>query len=414
MADPGTNKEIMKETETKVAPAGEVARRIDRLQKAMAGKNIDGVLIQQKTDLFYFAATGQQGCLYVPLEGQPLLMVVKDFERAKMESPVENIVFLAGAKKIPQSIVDFGLSLPEKLGLELDVLPANLYFQQQKIFSQSELVDISMEIRLLRGIKSPFEIEKIRLSCQLSDKLAKRMSELLEPGKKEVELAGELEAYARKLGHQGIVRMRMWGGELFYGHLLSGPAAAVSSYLASPTGGKGVSPFVAQGAGYNIIKKNEPVLFDYVFAVDGYLSDHARIFSIGKVSDKILDAHKAMLEIQNEIVVKAKPGAVTGELYEIMVSTAQKLGYGENFMGVGERRIRFTGHGVGLELDEFPFIAKGQQLGLEEGMIIALEPKTIFPGVGIAGIENTHLVTESGLEPLTLFPDQITEVSAAD
>lgn len=396
--------------ETTVAPAGEIAERTGRLQDAMAEKNIDGVLIQQKSDLFYFAATGQQGYLYVPVEGQPLFMVVKDFERAKMESPVENIVSLTSVKKIPQCLADFDLSVPERLGLELDVLPVNLYFQQQKVFSQSELVDISMEIRLIRGVKSPFEIEKIRLSCQLSDKLAQRMSELLKPGKKEVELAGELEAYARKLGHQGIVRMRMWGGELFYGHLLSGPAAAVSSYLASPTGGKGVSPFVAQGAGYKVIGKNEPVLFDYVFAVDGYLSDHARIFSIGRVSDKILDAHKAMLEIQNEIIVKAKPGAVAGELYETMVSRANKLGYGEHFMGVGERRIRFTGHGVGLELDEFPFIAKGQQLPLEKGMIIALEPKTIFPGIGIAGIENTHLVTENGLEPLTLFSDEITEV----
>jgi Xaa-Pro aminopeptidase len=398
---------------TTVAPAGEIAWRTGRLQDAMAKKNMDGVLIQQKSDLFYFAATGQQGYLYVPVEGNPLLMVVKDFERAETESPIDDIVSLTSIKKIPRVLTDFGLPTPERLGLELDVLPANLYFQQQKIFSDSELVDISTEIRLLRGIKSQYEIEKIRLSCQLSDKLAERMSELLEPGRREVELAGELEAYARKLGHQGIVRMRMWGAELFYGHLLSGPAAAVSSYLASPTGGKGVSPFVAQGAGYNRIKKNEPVLFDYVFAVDGYLSDHARIFSIGKTCDKILDAHKAMLEIQNAVIEKGTPGTVTGELYEVMVSMAEKLGYSKNFMGVGERRIRFTGHGVGLELDEFPFIAKGQQLPLEKGMIIALEPKTIFPGLGVAGIENTHLVTEKGLEPLTTFPDEICQVPSA-
>ncbi len=204
--------------ETKVTPAGEIAARIGRLQETMAGKNIDGVLIQQKSDLFYFTATGQQGYLYVPVEGQPLFMVVKDFERAKMESPVENIVCLSSVKKIPQFIADFDLQVPERLGLELDVLPVNLYFQQQKIFSRSEFVDISMEIRLIRGVKSPYEIEKIRKSCQFSDKLAERMSQLLKPGKKEVELAGELEAYARKLGHQGIVRMRMWGGELFYGH----------------------------------------------------------------------------------------------------------------------------------------------------------------------------------------------------
>ena len=119
-------------------------------------------------------------------------------------------------------------------------------------------------------------------------------------------------------------------------------------------------------------------------------------------------AHEAMLEIQDEIKSQARPGTVTGELYELMVSLAEKKGYAENFMGVGEKRIRFTGHGVGLELDEFPFIAKGQQLVLQEGMVIALEPKTIFPGRGVVGIENTHLVTENGLESPSSFPDEIT------
>ena len=77
------------------------------------------------------------------------------------------------------------------------------------------------------------------------------------------------------------------------------------------------------------------------------------------------------------------------------------------------RSVRFTGHGIGLELDEFPFIAAGQKLKLEAGMIIALEPKVIFPGRGVVGIENTHLVTEEGLEPLTKISDEITMVPIA-
>ena len=196
----------------------------------------------------------------------------------------------------------------------------------------------------------------------------------------EVALAGQLEAYARALGHQGIVRMRLWGSELFYGHLMSGPAAAVPSYLASPTGGSGVSPLIGQGAGYKKIERNEPILVDYVFALAGYISDHARIFSIGPLADELLQAHAAMLAIQEEVKGKALPGVSTGDIYEMMVSLAAEKGYGEYFMGVGDRRIRFTGHGVGLELDEFPFIAKGQKLPLAKGMIIALEPKVILPG----------------------------------
>ncbi len=391
-----------------ITPLNEIEQRIASLQGAMQKRSVDGVLILQKTDLFYFAATSQQGYLYVPVEGQPLLMIFKDFERAKIESSIQDIVSLVSVKKIPQVFAEFNYVLPRTLGMELDVLPANLYFLYGKIFEQSKIVDISTEIRLIRAVKSEFEIEKLRRAADLSDKVAAKVSELLIPGKTEVEVAGELEGYARSLGHQGIVRMRIWGGELFYGHFMSGAAAAVPSYLASPTGGEGVSDFVGQGAGFKKITKNEPILVDYVFALDGYISDHARIFSIGALSSDLLDAHQAMLEVQNETMKQAKPGAVTGDLYEMMVSMAAERGYGDYFMGVGERRIRFTGHGVGLELDEFPFIAKGQKLELQAGMIIALEPKIIFPGKGVVGIENTHLVTEAGLEPLTKISDEIT------
>lgn len=395
-------------TKSVCVPADEIAERIAQLQKALAAREMDGVLISQKTDLFYFGATSQQGWLYVPVSGKPILMIFKEFERARQESPLEEIVSIVSSKKIPVVLDKYGYPSPAVLGMELDVLPTNLYFQYCAIFKQSKLEDISFEIRLIRAVKSEFEIAKLRLSAKLSDKVAAMVPQLLEVGKPEITLAGELEGYARSLGHQGIVRMRMWGSELFYGHLMSGDGAAVPSYLASPTGGAGVSSVIGQGAGFRKIGPNEPVLVDYVFALDGYISDHARIFSIGRLPDELEAAHLAMLEIQSEIKSQAKPGVLTGDLYELMISLAEKKGYTENFMGVGERRIRFTGHGVGLELDEFPFIAKGQQLALEAGMVIALEPKTIFPGKGVVGIENTHLVTENGLESLSSFPDEIT------
>jgi Xaa-Pro dipeptidase len=389
-------------------PAGELANRIAKLQKALAAKEMDGALISQKTDLFYFGATSQQGWLYVPVSGKPILMIFKEFERARQESPLEEILSIVSTKKIPAVLGQYGYASPSVLGMELDVLPTNLYFQYCALFKQSKIEDISFEIRLIRSVKSQFEVDKIKAAAKFSDMVAAKVPELLEVGKTEVTVAGELEGYARSLGHQGIVRMRMWGSELFYGHLMAGDGAAVASYLASPTGGTGVSSVIGQGAGYRKIRANEPVLVDYVFALDGYICDHARIFAIGQLPVDLVAAHEAMLEIQEDIKAQAKPGTITGELYELMVSMAEKKGYAENFMGVGKRRIRFTGHGVGLELDEFPFIAKGQQLALEENMVIALEPKTIFPGSGVVGIENTHLITENGLLPLSLFPDEIT------
>jgi Xaa-Pro aminopeptidase len=202
--------------------------------------------------------------------------------------------------------------------------------------------------------------------------------------------------------------MRLWGGEMFYGHLMSGPTAAVPSYLASPTGGVGTSPAIAQGPSYRTIQRHEPVLVDYVFAYNGYLSDHTRIFSLGSLPQKLIDAQTAMLEVQEMVKKSAAPGVPSGAIYELALAKAAELGYADHFMGAASKeRIRFVGHGIGLEVDEYPFLAAGQDLPLQEGMTIALEPKLIFPGEGVVGIENTHVVTQDGLEQLGRFPEEI-------
>ncbi len=391
-------------------PAAEVCKRIEKFQTVLRDQEIDAGLVVQKTDLFYFSGTSQQGWLYIPAEGKPLLMIFKEFSRARAESPLEEICSLASAKKIPEVLAQRGYGVPKHLGMELDVLPVNLYFQYQKIFPGARITDVSIDIRLIRAVKSAYELEIIKQAAVYSDMVAAKVVDFLEVGKSEVALAGELEGYARSLGHQGIVRMRMWGSELFYGHLLSGPAAAIPSYLASPTGGTGVSPLISQGAGFKTIERNETILFDYVFAWQGYISDHTRIFCIGRLPDELLRAHDVMLDIQERTKSLAVPGAVSGEIYEQMLCWARERGLAESFMGAGERKVRFTGHGVGLELDEFPFLAKGQKMVLENGMVIALEPKAILPGVGVVGIENTHVVTGQGLETLAKMPDAISFV----
>ncbi len=389
-------------------PRKEIETRIAGLQRILIQKSLDAALILQRVDLFYFTGTVQQANLYVPAAGEPLLMVNKILARAKAESPIQRILPLTSLKTIPDKLKQSGFSIPKRIGLELDVLPANLYFSYCALFKGSEIVDISTDIRLLRAVKSPYEIELMREAATYSDRVAACVPDLLREGMTEIELAGRVEAEARRLGHQGIVRMRLWGSELFYGHLLSGPSGAVPSYLASPTGGSGVSPAVAQSAGFRTIRRHEPVLVDYVFAYRGYISDHARIFSLGRLPHELVQAHRAMLDLQDHLTSIAKPGVVSGSIYEIALDHAKRLGYGDHFMGAGRERIRFVGHGVGLELDEFPFLNTGQTLELQEGMVIALEPKLIFPGKGVVGIENTHVVTSNGLEQFGRYPDEIT------
>jgi len=388
-------------------PTSELQSRISKLQTCLESESIDAALILQNTDLLYFAGTIQQSYLYIPSDGEPMLMARKHPARARAESGKANIVSAAGFHGKRQMLKRNGFPLPRRLGVEGDVLPANLYLALQKLFPGTALDDISRPIRLIRAVKSAYELDQIQEAARFADRIADAAKHMIREGMTEIELAGKIEAESRKLGHQGIVRMRLWGGEMFYGHLMAGPSAAVPSYVASPTGGSGVNNAVAQGPGFREIKRREPILLDYVFVYNGYLADHTRIFAIERLADKFLTAHSAMLDIQDTIKNEAKPGVTSATLYATALKQATALGYEDYFMGFGPERVRFVGHGIGLELDEYPFLAKGQELALQSGMVVALEPKLIFPGEGVVGIENTHVVTDTGLKQLTHYPDEI-------
>jgi Xaa-Pro aminopeptidase len=388
-------------------PQAEIDQRIEKLRNQLEENNIGAALLVQRADLLYFAGSVQEAHLYVPVDDEPVLMVFKSIDRAIAESSLSRIVPLASPKTLPDLLVQYGYKVPPVIGMELDVLPANLYFSYQKVFQEKNLVDISHLIRLVRAIKSPYEIDMLRRAAKRSDQVAACVPEILREGMTELELAGKVEAEARKRGHQGTVRMRYWGGEVFYGHLMAGPSGAIPSFPRSPTGGSGASPAVAQGPGFRPIQRHEPVLIDYVFALNGYYSDHTRIFSIGEPAGEMMAAHAAMLDVQAVIKEAAKPGVKSGDLYDLALERTRELGYEQHFMGVGKERIRFVGHGIGVELDEYPFLSSGQALELQENMTLALEPKLIFPGQGVVGIENTHRVTENGLEQFGQFPDEI-------
>jgi Xaa-Pro dipeptidase len=388
-------------------PEAEIDQRIAKLKNQLGHSRIDAALLVQRADLFYFSGTVQDAHLYIPVDGEPILMVYKTLQRAIAESPLSCIASLDSPKDIIEILGRYGYVLPQSIGLELDVLPANLYFYYQRLLAGKNLIDISDLIRRVRAIKSPYEIEMIRRAARLSDQVAACVPGLLREKMTELELAGQIEAEARKLGHQGIVRMRLWGSEMFYGHLLAGPSGAVPSFLSSPTGGTGANPAVAQGPGFRPIRRHEPVLVDYVFALNGYYSDHARIFSIGALPAELTAAHAAMLDVQALIKKAAKPGVKSGDIYDLALQRTSELGFAENFMGVGKKRIRFVGHGVGVELDEYPFLAAGQNLELQANMTLAVEPKLIFPEKGVVGIENTHVVARDGLEQLGQFQDEI-------
>ena len=384
----------------------EILHRIQRFQKRLSAHGVDGALIVEKTDLYYLSGTKQEGHLFVPQGDVPLLMVRKDFDRAVSESPLSDTVPLTRYSALPHLISGRSGAPPRRMGLEMDILPANLYFLYQKLFPKTELVDISHLIRETRMVKSEYEISLIRGAAEMADGMYEKVPEFLANARTELELSIMVEAYYRKREHPGIVPTRGFNLETIYGHIMSGEDAALPSASPGPTGGRGLGPFYSQGAGKGEIKPHSPILIDYCANKNGYGADSTRIFSVGSLKKPLVAAHEVMLEVQETLLRLGVPGVKAEDLYRMALEIVEKAGLSKGFMGY-PKGVPFVGHGVGLELDEWPVIGKNSQTRLVEGMVIAMEPKVVFPGEGVVGIENTVVVTSNGLQKLTRYPDAI-------
>jgi len=390
----------------------EVRERTERFQRLLGQHGVEGALIVQKVDLYYLSGTDQDAHLWVPAEGEPLLMVRKSLDRARADAALTRIVPLTSLSLLPDLIRKHRGTGPKRIGLELDVLPFNLFQAYAKVFANTELVDISHLIRQTRMVKTDFELSLMKRAAALADELLGVIPEFLKASETEIDLALRAEAFYRLRGHPGMTRVRTFNVESIYGHILAGDSGAMPSASPGPTGGHGPGPFLSQGPGNRKILPGTPVLVDYCANVEGYHADQARIFVIGQLPDTLVRAHQVMQEVQDTIAEAGVPGARAKDLYELGVRIAEDAGLSEGFMG-HPQAVPFIGHGVGLELDEWPVIGRNSDHILQEGMVVALEPKTVFPGQGVVGVENTFVVTATGMEKLHRFPDEIVFLPAA-
>ncbi|KGK91048.1 Xaa-Pro aminopeptidase [Desulfosporosinus sp. HMP52] len=392
-------------------PLTELQKRVADFQVSLQKKGAEGALLVQRADTLYFSGTAQNVHVYIPDKGKPIVLAYRDFERAKSESSWE-VIPLKGISKIPKDIQEAGLPLPRVMGLELDVLPVNNFERYRKSFPEITLVDISGEIRLQRSVKSDWEIARLEESAQILPIVLEFAREVLRPGMTEVELEGLLEGKARALGHGGHVRMRGFDSEFHVGVITAGARAAVRSSFDGPVTGLGISVAHPNGASMDKIQIGEPIVVDMVTVVNGYQIDQTRILSLKPLSQELRMAYETARLVEERIRSALIPGRIAGDIYEeILGWVSENTPYGENFMGLGTSRVSFIGHGVGLELDELPTISKGSKAVLKRGMVVAIEPKFVFPGVGVVGIEDTVVIeSELGARYLSTTPRELIEV----
>ena len=386
-------------------PVTELSSRAAALQRALAEENIDLALVRQKADLFYYAGALVDGFLAMAPQGSPLLLVRRPRGRdALVPSPWPR-VFYRDLQELPEILERCGLRPRGALGLELDVMPVGFYQRiRERLFPQQPILDLSPLIRRQRMVKSPYEIEQLRRAAAILDQVHGQVPELLQPGISELELSAALEYRLRLLGHQGLVRARNWDLELFFGHVLFGMAGLAVSYIDTPSGGLGLSPAFPQGPSLKKLAVAEPISVDLAACVNGYVVDMTRMYALGSLPERAWEAWQAVREIYDVMQQEARPGVAPGKLFHRLWDLVRARGLQDYFMGRGPDRVDFLAHGVGLELDEFPFLSARFPFPLAENMVLAFEPKFFLPEIGMVGLEDTGVITPSGVEWLTRSP----------
>ena len=373
----------------------------------MQQSEIEGFLIVQRVDLFYFAGTAQNGFLYVPAHGNPLLLIKRYAPRAREESSITHIIEISSPKDVPGWIIDIYGRLPNTLAFELDVLPVTHFDFYKQLFPTKTHVDGSSLIHQARSVKSPWEIEQVENTAKLSAKTFEYMETHLKDGYTEMEFAGMFEAFARKIGHGGKLRVRDYQSEVYPWHVLSGPNSGKMGLLDSPFSGEGTSVAFPTGAGFRKMMSNEPILIDLGFVYNGYHMDETRMFAISSMPKKAMDASMAAIEIHDAILEAAKPGIPINRLYEVSIDRAKALGHGETYLGPPGYKVSFVGHGIGLDLVEQPIISVKNKTLLQPGMTLAIEPKINFINEFGVGIESVFTVTETGCRIISRVPKKI-------
>lgn len=376
----------------------------DRIQQAMQKTGADACLLSVDVNLYYTTGQIYSGYFYLPTEGAPWFFI-----KRPNELKGDHIEYIRKPEQMIEIFAERGIKMPDKLLLEADELTYNDYIRLQSVFQPKETGNATTLMRTLREIKTPWEISQFRISAEKHAKTYSEVPDCFRPGMTDLEFQYEIEKRMRQNGSIGIFRAFGANMDIFMGSILAGKNAEAPSPFDFALGGSGMNAACPLGANGTILKDGTAIMVDMAGNYTSYMTDMTRVFSVGKLPEEAYRAHQTSLIIQNEIENAARPGVVCSELYNIAANIAEREGFCANFMGT-KQQAKFVGHGIGIQINELPVLTPRSREELQPNMVFALEPKFVIPGVGAVGIENNFLVTDSGLEKLTHFNEEITQL----
>ncbi|MDR0543038.1 MAG: Xaa-Pro peptidase family protein [Dysgonamonadaceae bacterium] len=378
--------------------------RYSRIRQLLKEQQTEACLIHSTVNIYYLTGYVFDGYVYLPQEGEPLFFVRKPgvFEHEKM-------IFIRKPEDIPGLLKQKNFTLPKTLALEADLLTYNEYIRLQAIFQLEKTANAATILRQSRMLKTPWEIEQFRYSAIRHREAYKKIPSLFSRGMTDLELQYEVERVMRRHGSIGIFRAFGGNMDIFMGSVLTGKNAETPSPYDFALGGGGAHPCIPIGANGSPIQRGQSVMVDMAGNFTAYMTDMTRVYACGLLPDSAYQAHRLSIAMHQWLIDNGKPGLPCAAIYEQSLQMAADAGFSNNFMGI-RQQAKFVGHGVGIEINELPVLTGRSKDILQPGMVFAYEPKFVFPDVGAAGIENTYLVTASGIENLTVFEEDIIDL----
>jgi len=380
----------------------ECCRQLLRSERPKAG----GLLVFSRPSVYWLSGHWANGFFWLPLEGQPVLFIRKGGERARLESAVRHICHYRSLSDVPARLAELGAELPATLAVEMSGLS---WLMGQKLttrLSGHQFEAGDSVLSKARAVKSNWELDRMRLAGRRHAELMQvKLPTLIEAGMNELEMALQAWQEAFNLGHQGVIRMSGEGEELFLGVFAAGDSGNYPVVFSGPVGFRGIHPAVPQmGYAGKVWQEKEILIVDTVFSLEGYHTDKSQLYFAGSKEDMPKQAREAMafcLDMEAEVAERLKPGITPREIYEHCLQEARRQGFEDGFMGLGGNKVPFVGHGIGLQVDEWPALASTFEEPLQENMTLAVEPKVGLPELGMVGVENTFRVAAGGGECLT-------------
>lgn len=381
-------------------PADELSDRIRRIRAAMAevDKPLDAILITDNAEKYYVTGRVFAGYIFIPAKGEPIFFVCRPIELKG-----DGVVYIRKPEDIPASI---GLGAMQRVGMGLSVTSYSTIKRLAALFPGSEIADATPLMRRVRSRKTDYELQKLRVSGSKHMHVYSLIPGLFRAGMSDIELQVEIERASRLEGCLGQFRISGDSMELYMGNVLVGENADAPSPYDFAMGGAGMDPSLPVGANGTLIRRDTPVMVDMNGNFDGYMTDMTRVFCSGELDPKAVKAHRLSVDIHHELVSMMHPGTPAKALCERAAEMVEQAGMTPYYMG-HRQHAKFIGHGVGIEINELPVIAPRSRDILEEGNVIALEPKFVIPHVGAVGIENTYAIHADRVENLTPYPEEI-------